>query len=293
MLPSYSVQVTPDNLRRTIIRRRAHRSQAGNHHMIDLHVHLLPAVDDGASSSLETQTMLVRAQEFGFHTLVTTPHLHGRLDAQYAEQIQSAYDVTHQLAIAQGITVRQGFEVALTSDLPGRLEAGEPITLGGRNAVLVDLPFGEWPHHVDATLFAIQLAGFRPVLAHPERYATIQRDPDRASHLAERGVILQLTLSSLVGLFGRSAQRTAEKLLKRQTVHVVATDAHSAGHRMAAVPSGLARLQALVGKEGVTCLMASAPQALLDGSALPDPPGVSPHRSERLAVLRGFIRRTR
>ncbi len=257
--------------------------------MIDLHVHLLPAIDDGAASPMVTQAMLEQAHAFGFRRMVTTPHLDGPLDAQYAEQVDSAYELTRQLGDEQGITVGRGFEVALTADLPRRLEGGESITLDGGDAVLVDLPFGEWPHHVDATLFAVQLAGFRVVLAHPERYAPIQRDPARAAHFAERGVVLQVTLSSLAGLFGRAAQRTAEVLLRRQVVHLAATDAHSAGHRLAAVPAGLGRLQRLVGEEGVTCLMVSAPQALLDGSALPDPPIISSDRFGHLETVRNLI----
>jgi protein-tyrosine phosphatase len=234
--------------------------------MIDIHLHLLPGVDDGAASPEETRGMLARARALGFAVLVATPHLPDRLDPPYRERVASAFALTRELAAAEEIEVRPGFEVRLTPDLPRRLAEGEPITLGGSNAVLVDLPFGGWPHHVDQTLFAVQTAGFRPVLAHPERYAAVQDELARALRLAERGVLMQLNLGSLHGLFGKRAQRTAEALLRAGAVHAVATDAHSAGGRYAEVPKGLARLTELVGAAGRDRLLIETPAALLAGA---------------------------
>ena len=234
--------------------------------MIDLHLHLLPGVDDGAASPEETRGMLARARALGFSVLVATPHLPAHLDAPYRERVAAALALTRELAAAERVEVRQGFEVRLTPDLPRRLADGEPITLGGSNAVLVDLPFGGWPHHVDATLFAVQTAGFRPVLAHPERYTAVQDEPARALRLAERGVLLQINLGSLHGLFGKSAQRTAEALLRAGAVQVAATDAHSAGGRYAEVPRALARLTELLGEAGRDRLLSETPAALLAGA---------------------------
>ena len=143
---------------------------------------------------------------------------------------------------------------------------------GGSRAILVDLPFSGWPLHAEGSLFALQTAGYRPVLAHPERYGTVQADPARAIDLAARGVLLQINLPSLTGLFGQAARRAAEVLLRAGAVHLAASDAHSPGHRYAAVPDGIARLRALVGDEGVSVLMREMPRALLDGQALPAAP---------------------
>ncbi len=249
--------------------------------MIDLHLHLLPAVDDGAADASVTFAMLERARDIGFHTLVATPHLPDPLTPDYATRIAAALDETGRAAAAFGITVVQGFEVALAPDLVLRLDRGEPITLGGGSAILVDLPFSGWPMHTETSLFALQTAGYRPVLAHPERYRAVQDDPSRATTLAERGVSLQINLPSLTGMFGEPARRTAETLLRAGAVHVAASDAHSAGHRFAAVPDGIARLRELVGDDGVHRLLQAGPSALLNGAPMPDAPRVEVGTSSR------------
>jgi protein-tyrosine phosphatase len=247
--------------------------------VIDIHLHLLPAVDDGAESPEETRAMLARAHALGFTVLVATPHLPDRLALPYSERVAAAFAIARELAAPENIEVRTGFEVRLTPDLPRRLADGEPITLAGSNAILVDLPFGGWPHHVDATLFAVQTAGFRPILAHPERYVAVQDELERALRLAERGVLLQVNLGSLHGLFGKRAMRAAEALLRAGAVHAAASDAHSAGERYAAVPAGLERLVALVGEAGRDRLLVETPAALLAGAPVPlAPAGNGWHR---------------
>jgi protein-tyrosine phosphatase len=260
--------------------------------VIDLHSHLLPAVDDGAASPEVTAAMLAKARDTGFTTMVATPHLPGPLDPIYRERVEAAYEQTRAMASAVGVEVRLGYEVALTPDLPDRLQRGEPSTLGGGTAVLVDVPFAGWPHHADETLFALQVAGFQPILAHPERYGELQRDLSRAAGLAERGVVLQVTIGSLAGVFGKATQRTAEQMLRQGLVHLVATDAHSAGHRFAAVPSGLRKLGELVGEERLRQLVEVVPRALLDGHPLPIPVPVG-IRNRRDGWLSGFVEAVR
>lgn len=240
--------------------------------MIDLHLHLLPGVDDGSPDLDTTRRMLGRARGLGFERLIATPHLPAPLTPSYAASVRSALDDTRPLASALGIALGLGFEVPLVPDLPARLTSGEPVTLARSKTVLVDLPFVGWPTYVEDVLFDLQAAGFRPLLAHPERYPDVQRDPARAARLAARGVLLQVTTGSLTGLFGRRAQAAAEALLCAGAVHVLATDAHSAGHRFVSVEEGLRHAEALVGPEGVARLVHDNPAALLADEPLPAPP---------------------
>jgi protein-tyrosine phosphatase len=240
--------------------------------VIDLHSHLLPGVDDGATDLAVAIAMLDAAAAIGIGAIVATPHLTSPLDAGYAHAVGGAFDSVLPEARRRGIELTRGFEIRLTPDVPARLADGEPSALGDSRWVLVDLPFvDEWPHFVDATLFAIQTAGYGVILAHPERYPRIQREPDLGRALAERGVALQVTAGSFAGIFGRRAKRAAEALLEHGAVHLVATDAHSAGQRMAAVPAGLRRLESLVGSDGYRTLTVDAPAAVLAGEPLPAP----------------------
>ena len=237
--------------------------------MIDLHLHLLSDVDDGAASMAVTEAMLDRAQRWGFHTLVATPHLVGPLTGAYQSHIDGVLAETQGLAETRQIEVLLGYEVVLTPELPRRLAAGEPITLAGSRAVLVELPIAAWPNHAETTMFALQTAGYRPILAHPERYMTLRDDPDRAIELAERGVMLQVTIGSLAGLFGKRVQHAAETWLRAGAVDLVATDAHSAGHRLSAVPEGLAQLERIIGSAEVRRVTEDVPAALLRDAPLP------------------------
>lgn len=235
--------------------------------MIDLHNHLLPGLDDGAPSADVTRRMLEQAARFGYGTIVATPHLPDRLVGPYRSAVAERLAHVTGYAGDHGITVAGGYEVFLTPDLPRRLAEGEPSTLAGTGSILVEVPFVGWPAYTEATLFALQTAGYRPILAHPERYRAVQRDPDLAIALARRGVLLQLTLRSLVGS-SREIRRVAERLLTAGAISVVASDAHGDDHRLAAVPAGLARLTELVGAQTTDRLARANPAAILAGAPI-------------------------
>lgn len=257
--------------------------------MIDLHSHLLPGIDDGSPSLDVSVDMLEVYASHGFRTVATTPHLSGDLDAGYRAAVEAAFRQVEPLARQRGISLVRGFEIRLSAGVPEQLRRGEPITYEGTKVALVDLAFTGWPLHTETTLFGIQAAGMRVVLAHPERYPTIQDDLDTAEDLVSRGVILQVTIGSLSGAFGRGAKKTAEELLARGLVHLVATDAHSAGHRMAAMPVGMQRLRELLGDEQVHTVTTEAPAALLNDDPLPPP--VRAERPSLRSRLAGAIRR--
>jgi len=253
--------------------------------VIDIHTHILPDIDDGAASVDVSIDMLDAARAMGVTIIVATPHLTEPLTAEYDADVHRAFLEIESHARERAITLLRGFEIRLTPDLPARLRAGEPVTLGGSDTVLVDLPFIDWPHFADETLFNVQASGYQVILAHPERYPRIQEDPKAGLELVNRGIALQVNISSLAGIFGRTAQRAAEALLELGAVHLVASDAHSAGDRMAAVPEGLGTLRDLVGPEGLRRLALDTPRAILRGQPLPAPVGTQRQTwRDRLAI---------
>jgi protein-tyrosine phosphatase len=239
--------------------------------MIDLHLHLLPAIDDGAASLDVSVAMLERATQLEFSTLVATPHLDGPLSTAYEAKVRTALSEVIRAAKGMPIAIELGYEIMLSPDLPARLAAGERSRIAGSTTVLVEIPFVGWPIYTEQTLFDIQTQGLRPLLAHPERYSAAQQEPEKVLTLAERGVLLQVTLGSLTGLFGKPAQRLAELLLREGAVAILATDAHSAGHRFTAVEDGLQAADAIVGPDLVRQLTYDNPKALLESRPLPPP----------------------
>jgi protein-tyrosine phosphatase len=246
--------------------------------VIDLHSHVLPEIDDGAESLAQTEAMLDSWRTHGFTDVAATPHLNGPLSREYQERVDATRVGLVSIAAARGITLHRGFEIMLTPDVPRRLASGEPITLDGQCAVLVEVPFNQWPLHTESTLFSLQTAGYLPILAHPERYTEVQRRPELAVQLAERGVILQVTYGSLAGIFGREVRRTAEAIVEANAAGIMATDAHNPGRRLASVDDGLARLTSLVGPDRAMQLTVDAPRALLQGHAPPAPLPLVPER---------------
>lgn len=215
--------------------------------MIDLHLHVLPAVDDGAGSLRESRAMLERLVRLGFSHLVATPHLMEPLSSEYRLATKRALELVRPIAGELGLSIDMGYEHLLSPDLTRRLKAGESSTLAGSNAVMVELPFIGWPRHTESSLFDLMIAGYRPVLAHPERYLEVQSNPERALSAAQQGAVLQLTFASFAGLYGRVAERTAKTILQsglNQGAHILfATDAHSDGSRLSSVPEGISRVR--------------------------------------------------
>lgn len=239
--------------------------------MIDLHLHLLPGVDDGAATIEISRAMLERAELLGFTSLVATPHLSGRLAPAYDEKVRAALSSVRQEAeaFAIAIAIELGYEIQLSPDLPDRLQRGERSRLADSTTVLVELPFAGWPLFTESVLFDLQTMGLRPLLAHPERYAAIQADISKGLELAERGVLMQITAGSVAGLFGKPAQRVAEQFLRQGAVTVLASDAHSAGQRFVSVADGIARTQSLIGPARTQQLIYDNPKALLESRPLP------------------------
>lgn len=239
--------------------------------MIDIHLHLLPAVDDGAASIDVSVEMLHKAEAFGFASLVATPHLSGRLTPAYETKVRDALIQVRDHAKDTPVAIELGYEILLSPDLPSRLQAGERSRLADSTSVLIELPFAGWPLYTESVLFDVQTLGFVPLLAHPERYQAVQEDPRKALELAERGIAMQVTLGSVAGLFGKHALRVAELLLREGAATVLASDAHSAGQRFVSVGDGLRRAEAIVGPDRLRQLVFDNPKALLESRHLPPP----------------------
>jgi protein-tyrosine phosphatase len=211
--------------------------------MIDLHLHLLPGIDDGSQTMDQTRAMLKSYSGMGFTRLVATPHLMEPLTPDYYRQALQLLIEVRPVAAEFGIQVDLGFEHLLDPETAARLQAGEPSTLADSRSVLVELPFVGWPQHTGTALFNLRTAGYRPILAHPERYVDAQKNPDLVLDAALQGAVIQITTGSLAGLYGKEPARLAHLLLRdaidRGLPVLFATDAHSNGNRLTTVPSGL------------------------------------------------------
>ena len=252
--------------------------------MIDTHAHILPGIDDGADNLDESLDMARLAVSEGVRTMLTTSHSAewlrlgplARMQAEIAT-VQTALD-----SAAIPLTLLPGLEIYMTPETPGDLAAGRVWPLAGSHYVLVELDFQPWPTFAEQVFFQLQVAGYWPILAHPERYTAVQHDPGLMAALAERGVLGQVTARSLAGGNGPAVQECAFALLDHGLVQFMASDGHGTleGKRPPTLTAGLAVATKRIGREAAEALLITNPQHILDDRPLhPTPQPLPPKRS--------------
>ena len=216
--------------------------------MFDLHSHILPGVDDGATSLDVSIAMAKVAAEQGTKVILATPHRKDVTDGSSVQDIaQLVEDINGELS-SQGIglSVLLGMENHLDLELPDEFASGRALPMNGTRYILVELPFFGRPNYAEDVLFRLQLQGLTPVLAHPERIEAFQRDPDLLVSFVEKGMLSQVTAGSLVGYFGKEVRRFSNVLLGHGLVHLIASDAHfSGGSRSPKLLLGVDALQGI------------------------------------------------
>jgi protein-tyrosine phosphatase len=247
--------------------------------MIDIHCHMLPAIDDGASDLESALEMARIAIADGIQTVVCTPHIYPGLYDNTAAGIRTAVTAfREQLAQAGlGLVLTYGADTHLVPDLLEGLRAGRVPTLNGTRYLLLEPPHHVAPPRLEESCFALLASGYQPVLTHPERLTWIADHYARFQELARRGVWMQVTAGSLAGRFGPDARYYAERMLDEGLVHILATDAHSPKHRPPALAEGRYAAERWVGAAEAGRLVLDRPQAILadrEPTQLAPPPGL-------------------
>lgn len=197
----------------------------------DMHSHLIPGIDDGAPD-VETAVSLVKElYDLGFRKLITTPHVMADLYPNTPENIKKGLTEV-QTALEQAginIEIEAAAEYLLDEAFGEKIEQGNLLTLPG-NQVLVEMSFVSPAPDLDNYLFQLQLKGYRPIMAHPERYIYLKGDLKNYERLKDQGCSLQLNLLSLLGYYGKPIKDTAWKLLKHKMIDYLGTDLHHQQH---------------------------------------------------------------
>ncbi len=194
----------------------------------ELHNHLLPRVDDGVQHLDESLEVLRQYAEWGYRRVIITPHvLAGYYPNDEDDLQQRAAELQQAVDEAQiPIRLRIAAEYFLDETLLERAKRRPLLTLGG-NWVLVETDFTEKPFAFEHLVFELQVRGYRVVLAHPERYYYLHRDPSLYEDWRSRGIRFQVNLFSLVGRYGPDVQHFAAHLIEKGWVDLVGSDLHS------------------------------------------------------------------
>ena len=202
--------------------------------MVDIHCHILPRMDDGASDMEEALAMARMAAISGVTDLVATPHFPGRRESMaLLPKLKERYEALSAAIARQEIslTLHRGAEILCTGETVELAEENLLPTIGDTRYLLTEFYFDESRSVMDAILEGIAAAGYIPVVAHPERYDDIQRDPLFLQRWFHQGYVLQMNKGSILGAFGSRVRHTAEIMMRTGLAHLIASDAHSAERR--------------------------------------------------------------
>ena len=214
-----------------------------------MHSHLLPGIDDGAPD-METSLELIKGMtELGYSKLITTPHIMWDVYKNTTDIIlNKLQELKGRLADEQvDIEVQGAAEYFVDEHLGELVEQKQPLLSFGNNFVLVEFSMVSQPFEWKKTLFEMQIHGYQPVIAHPERYSYLERNKDFYDELKSAGYLFQLNILSLSGLYGNSVAELARYLTKKGYYDLIGTDLHHVRHLEALKnPSVLSSLQQLL-----------------------------------------------
>jgi protein-tyrosine phosphatase len=272
--------------------------------MIDLHLHLLPGLDDGAKTLEESIQMCWISYKDGVRTIVATPHTLNGLYHNDRETIlaklQELNTALNKFAFGNDLNdqndpndsnehnasthlrshpmtqfpndsitelrILPGADVRLCEKTLLHLDQGKVMTISdGKKYLFLEFPFQGIPYQAEKIIFQIMTRGIIPIITHPERNLEIGQRPQRYYEMIRMGCLGQVTAMSLTGEFGPKVRQIAEKLLKKRLIHLIASDAHSTDGRPPVLSEGVRAAAKIVGKEEAQKMVTQYPQAILEG----------------------------
>jgi protein-tyrosine phosphatase len=260
--------------------------------MIDIHCHALPGVDDGAKTFEVAVEMCRMAARDGITHLVVTPHCNYRYP--YDPQGNRAKLSDLQAATGSEPCLLLGCDFHLSVENVDRVpKEGRIFSINGTQYLLVEFQDLFIPEQMDNVLFDIDMAGFTPILTHPERNAVFKRKPELLLRWVNRGYLAQVTAMSLLGGFGSTAETLVSGWLEQNLIHFFATDAHDLTHRPPTLSSAYQRVVGLRGEEEADRIFVKNPEAVINGRPLPPGPAPAAEKSLRRKKKTwfGFLKR--
>jgi protein-tyrosine phosphatase len=198
----------------------------------DLHSHLLPGLDDGVTTVDEAIAVIRKLQSLGFTRLITTPHVND-LFKNTPDSINVALGnlKPHLIEAGIDIPIEAAAEYYLDEWVMGALEREEPLLTFGSRILLFETNFLSEPYFLKDFLFKALSQGYRPLLAHPERYHYMTLE--KAEDIRARGALFQINMLSLAGYYSKTIQKMAERLIEKGFVDFLGSDCHNIHHAQA------------------------------------------------------------
>ena len=238
--------------------------------MIDLHTHMLPDWDDGANDPAEVIKMCHVARRDGIRAVVCTPHI-GRMTrhGDDLKSLKARMAVFSELSDQLPVKVYPGAEVFVHAEMVENIKRYE-LTINHSHYVFIEFPADSIIPGAKDLFFKLMVAGYIPVISHPERNAAFAERPSLLYDLIKMGSFAQVTAMSIVGEFGPQTKKTAEVFLKHNLVQIIASDAHNAERRPPRLSHAVEEAGKIIGAEKSQAMVTEIPQAIVENRAVPD-----------------------
>jgi protein-tyrosine phosphatase len=244
--------------------------------MVDIHCHILPQVDDGATSWEVATEMCRMAVADGITHIVATPHANEAYVYHREEHAARLREL--QRAVGEWPVLNLGCDFHFSFDnVQDALKTPERYSISGTPYLLVEFSDFGVSRYIHDTIYRLSAQGIVPIVTHPERNRMLQSHPESVLAFAEQGCVVQVTASSFTGNFGAGARKAAEWLLKHDAVHVIASDAHDTEHRPPVLSPGREAVAKIAGDDVARALVEGNPAAIVAGEALPYLPTPASH----------------
>lgn len=265
--------------------------------MIDLHVHILPGLDDGARDVRESLEMCRMAFADGVRTMVATPHMGGANRYNRRSEVLTAVGQLNARLNQEGIGVMvlPGGDVHIDRSLPKRIDGHEVLTVNDSlRYIMIELPSRFAASKLWGWMYEMTRAGYTPIFTHPERNPVTLENREVVREWVERGGLVQVTAMSLAGGFGKKVKNYTEELMRLRLVHVLASDGHSATVRPPLLSEAVRAASSLIGEPDARKLVEDYPAAIIAGESIDVPePRLKVRSRSPIQALRSDVTRAK
>ncbi len=238
--------------------------------MIDVHSHILPNIDDGSRSVEETFSLIREAKKVGFEAIISTSHyIQGQYETAVSERevwISAICDKLKERNI--DINLYLGNEIYLSKNIIKLLEERKASTINNTSYVLFEMSLQTEPSNLYDVIYEMMQYKIVPILAHPERYAFVQQEPELIYDLIQKGVLMQANYGSIIGYYGKIPQMIVKKLLQNNMIHFLGSDVHRRNTIYPRIPKILEELKNLIGEKKLKELTTINPKLLLNNKRI-------------------------
>lgn len=239
---------------------------------IDIHSHVLHQIDDGSKTIEQSLEIIKEYKQMGFSDIVLTPHYieDSKYTLKNKEKIKKINELKELIENENiDINLHTGNEVYITDNILKLLKKDEISTISNSRYILIELPMHNEIANLKEIIFNLLSHDITPIIAHPERYNVIQKNIDYAKELVNQGALLQMNYGSIIGIYGKQAQKTAKKLLKNNTIDFLGTDVHRPNNKIYININKIRKkIKKIIGEDRFIQLTITNPKKIIENSLI-------------------------